>query len=156
MSSGAVAARAGVSKSTFYAHFESIDHCLRAAHAVAADCLLASVGNSREPGAAPSPRTLAAVLDFLRAEPSLAHLLGPAPAAGDEVIAAAGIRLMLKLAALLRGDSEPPAGSPLIEFWLAATTLVFWSDRVAAGETEELPRLARELTELVALLIGGS
>jgi AcrR family transcriptional regulator len=150
-----VAARAGVSKSTLYVHFDSVDHCLRAAHAVAADCVLALVRDSPGPEAEPTRRPFTALLEFLRAEPSLAHLLGPAPAAGDHAIAKAGNRLALKLAALLRGDSERSA-SHLSEFQIVAAALAFWSDQVAACQAEDLPRLARELSELVDLLIGGS
>jgi AcrR family transcriptional regulator len=159
ITSADVAACAGVSRSTFYAHFDDLDACLLAAYEMAADCLCDLVSGTCE-GGRPSdwPDRLRAALDeslaFLAAEPALANLLGAPAPAGGSAIAAARERLLNRLAWALRGARKlrPQDAPPLpadTERRLLAAALGLIGDRVAAGEAPRLPELSPELAELL-------
>ena len=155
ITSADVAACAGVSRSTFYAHFDDLDACLLAAYEMAADCLCDLVTGACEEGRGEEwPARLRTALDeslaFLATEPDLACLLGAAAPA----LAAARERLLNRLAWALRGarrlrPQDAPPLPPDTERRLLAATLGLIGDRVAAGEAPRLPELAPELVELL-------
>src|SRR4029077_6372768 len=94
-------------------------------------------------------------LRFLAAEPALANLLGAEAPAGEAAIAAAREQLIDRLAALLAGgrDLRPEAVADLppgTERHLVSAALALFSEWVAAGDAEELARLAPQLTDLLA------
>lgn len=156
-----IAGRAGVSRSTFYEHFDGLDACLLAAYEMAADCLCEIVTGACEGGRGleRSVRLRAATkaaLDFLAAEPALANLLGSAVPAGDPALHAARERLLNRLAWPLRSARElRGAGAPDLppdtERRLLAAARGLIGDRLAAGEAARLPELAPELAELLAV-----
>lgn len=135
-----VAARAGVSRGTFYELFEDLPACLLAAHEMAADCICDLAGLA--------PRTegecevrlrmaLEEILRFFAEEPSLAHLLGTEVAAGVPKIAAARERFLDRLAGVGVGRLRVEGALALV------------SERLAAGEADRLPELAPQLVELI-------
>jgi len=154
-----VARCAGVSRHTFYAHFDDLGACLLAAYEMAADCLCDLLVGACEGGRGEDwPDRLRAALDqllaFLAAEPALANLLGPAAPAGNPAIAAARERLINRLAWPLRGarrlrPEAAPALAPETERRLIAAALALVGDRVAAGAVDRLPELGPELAELL-------
>jgi AcrR family transcriptional regulator len=135
-----IAAQAGVSRGTFYKHFDNLHACLLAAYEMTADCVcdLADAARVGEGEWEARLRTaLGEVLSFLAGEPALAHLLSPELAAGVPEIAAARERLVGRLVevGLERRSVE------------GALALV--SEQVATGQTDRLPDLAPQLTELI-------
>ena len=154
-----IASCAGVSRSTFYAHFDDLDACLLAAYEQAADCLCDLVAGACEVGGGEEWQArLRAALDeslvFLASEPALANLLGAAAPAGDPAIAAARGRFLNRLAWRLRGGRKlRPQGAPPLppdtERRLLAAALGLIGDRVAAGGAARLPELAPELVDLL-------
>jgi len=154
VTSSAVVAWAGVSKGTFYEHFENVEQCLLTAHEMAADCVLELATDSCEAeGRGRLDATLRAILGFLAAEPSLAHLLGASPAAADPAIAASRERLVLRLAELLRGQPGAPAHvlPPVAECHVVGGSLAFLSDQLAQRGARRLPELAPELAEFLSV-----
>ena len=154
-----IASCAGVSRSTFYKHFDNLDQCLLAAYEMAADCLCDLVSASCEEQRSDSPARLRAAIEealaFLASEPSLAGLLTAKAPAGLPAIAAARDRLLNRLAGplrsgrKLRGADAPDLPSDL-ERRLIAAALGLISDRAAAAEAARLPELAPELAALLA------
>jgi AcrR family transcriptional regulator len=146
-----------VSRSTFYAHFDNVEACLLAAHESASSCVLelASAGCEAEGGGAERLAAgVAAVLGFLREDPTMARLLSSEAAAGVPAIAASHQELTGRLAAMLRASRSPaPAGGGEIpvEQHLIGGAFALICELVAAGEESRLPGLAAELTELLSL-----
>ncbi len=135
-----IAARAGVSRGTFYELFEGLPACLLAAYEMAADCvcdLAASACGGEGDWEAGLRTALEEILRFLAEEPALANLLGAEVAAGVPAIAAARERFIARL-------TQTGASKYALE---GAIELV--SGRVAAGEAEGLPELAPQLAELM-------
>lgn len=135
-----IAAQAGVSRGTFYKHFDNLHACLLAAYEMTADCVcdLADAAREGEGDWEARLRTaLGEVLSFLAGEPALAHLLGPELAAGVPEIAAARERLVGRLVEVGL-ERRPLEGA-----------LALVSERVAAKETDRLSDLAPQLTELL-------
>jgi AcrR family transcriptional regulator len=135
-----IAARAGVSRGTFYELFDDLPDCLLAAYEMAAECvcdLAASACGVEGDWEARLSRALEEILRFLAGEPALAHLLGTEVVAGVPAVAAARERLVGRLV-------ETRAGRRPLE---GAIELV--SGRVAAGEADRLPELAPQLAELI-------
>jgi AcrR family transcriptional regulator len=153
-----ISRRASVSSATFYRHFEDVDACLLAAHAVATDCLWELIGSACT-GAGTWPGRLRAALgagaDFLVSEPAFARLLCADVEAGVPAVAAARRRLLERLADLLcagRGLRLEAAEQlpQQVEVHLTAATASLLGDRIAAGELAALPALAPELAEILA------
>jgi len=141
-----IAARAGVSRSTFYEFFKDLSSCLLAAYEMAAECVcdLADSACGREgEWEARLRAALDEILRFLADEPALAHLLGPEVAAGVPAIVAARERLIEKLA-------RSGADRHSID---GAFALV--SERIAVGQAVRLPELAAQLVELIRPAAGG-
>jgi len=141
-----IAARAGVSRGTFYEFFRDLPACLLATYEMVADCVcdLADSACSGEGEWEARLRVaLEEILRFLAEEPALAHLLGSEVAAGVPAIAAARERLVEKLA-------RSGADRHSLEGALALV-----SKRIAAGQAARLPELAPQLAELIRPAAGG-
>jgi AcrR family transcriptional regulator len=137
-----VCGRAGVSRETFYEHFEDLGDCLLAAYEMAADCVLDLASAACEGNGEPAERLRSAlgdVLEFLAEEPALAHLLGPG-GMGAPAIATARERLIGELACT---DIERRG---------VEGAFVLVSEQVLKGAAARLP----ELTDQLAGLIGRS
>jgi AcrR family transcriptional regulator len=135
-----VAARAGVSRGTFYEQFDDLPACLLAAFEMVADCVcdLARSACEVEGGPARRQAALEQVLGFLAEEPALARLLGADVAAGVAPIAAARADLIERLAGL-GADRHSVEGA-----------LALASERIAVGEAWGLPELAPQLAVLIS------
>lgn len=154
-----VARRAGVSPATFYAHYENIGACLLAAYVAAAECACEIVARSCDEPQIAWPRRLGdavkQTLRFLAAEPALANLLGNQAPAGEAAIAAAREQLIDRLSTFLSGGRElrpepAPDLPPGTERHLVSAALALFSEQVAAGNIEDLPKVAPQLTEMLA------
>lgn len=135
-----VAARAGVSRGTFYKQFDDFPSCMLAAYEMAADCVCdLAFSACREEGEweVRLEATLEAITDFLADEPALAHLLGAEAAAGMPAIGAARVALIARL-------QETGVERRSLE---GAFALVV--EQVARGEGDLLPKLVPQLTELI-------
>jgi AcrR family transcriptional regulator len=135
-----VCRRAGVSRETFYEHFEDLPDCLLAAFEMTADCVvdLASAACDREGKKVERlRRALDELLEFLADEPALAHLLGAEATAAVPAIAAARERLVQRLVTLGVKRRKVEGALALV------------SERLAAGDGDCLPSLAAQLAELV-------
>jgi AcrR family transcriptional regulator len=131
---------AGVSRPTFYEHFEGKDDCFAAAYAEGIGRLEAAVaaaaGEEREPIAALS-RGLEAGLGFLAGEPALAHLLLVEAMAAARPARLEHERSLDRLAAALcglAGEDLPPATARLLAGGLASHL----GGHVLAGRAAEL------------------
>jgi AcrR family transcriptional regulator len=135
---------AGVSRPTFYEHFESKDDCFAAAYEDGVERLVAAIEGAIEDERGWSPclsAGLAAGLDFLAADPTLAHLLLVESLAASRSARLEHERTLVRLAEPLR----PPLGDP--GRWavpeetarlLAGGLASHLSGRVLAGEAERL------------------
>lgn len=135
-----IAARAAVSRGTFYEQFEDLPGCLLAAHEMVAECicdLADSACAGEEPWEVRKRTALGEVLRFLAEEPALAHLLSAEVAVGVPAIASARGRLIERLAEM-GGQRRSLEGA-----------LALVSERVSAGDTANLPQLAPQLAELI-------
>ncbi|MCW2988980.1 MAG: transcriptional regulator, TetR family [Solirubrobacterales bacterium] len=137
---------AGVSRPTFYEHFESKDSCFSAAYDDGverlADALRAADG--REPDwAARLSVGLRAGLDFLAARPSLAHLLLVESLAARRPARLEHDRMLSRLAQVLRRQAAEIGARRAISEdtarLLAGGIASHLSGRVLAGEAERLP-----------------
>jgi AcrR family transcriptional regulator len=154
-----VAKRAGVSPATFYNHYENVGTCLLAAHEAAGDWVFETLSLSCDEPQIPWLRRLgdgiARTLRFLAAEPALANLLGAEAPAGELAIATAREREIERLAGLLASGRElRPAKAaklpPGTERHLVLAAFALLADRVSAGQIDQLPGLAPELTDMLA------
>jgi AcrR family transcriptional regulator len=135
-----IAARAGVSRGTFYELFEDLPACLLAAYEMAADCVCDLAGSAcggEDDWEVHLRTALEEILRFLAEEPALANLLGAEVAAGVPAIASARECFIAKLA-------QTGASRYALE---GAIELI--SGRVAAGETDSLLELAPQLAQLI-------
>jgi AcrR family transcriptional regulator len=149
-----IGARAGVSKSDFYKHFESKDDCFLAAY----DAAVARIHTAVTEACAAAPPAWAervragvlALLDLLAAEPALAT-----------IVLAEGLRVgrgiydryqaaIESYVSLLREGAPPgPDGAvpPTADEAVIGGIASLLSRRVVAGETEGLAALAPEILE---------
>jgi AcrR family transcriptional regulator len=137
---------AGLSRATFYEHFQGKEPCFEAAYADAVERLAAAVEEAarEERGwAARLEAGLGAGLDFLAANPNLAHLLFVEALAAARPARLEHERSLQRLAAALRqhggdlpsGDVVPEETARLLAGGLASHV----SGRVLAGEAARLP-----------------
>jgi AcrR family transcriptional regulator len=135
-----VAARAGVSRGTFYEQFEDLPACLLAAYEMVVDCVC-DLAESAHGGEGTCEvrlrRALEEILRLLAEEPSLAHLLGAEIVVGVPAIAAARERFVDRLAGVGLERRRVEGALALVAEW------------IAAEETDRLPELAPQLTELI-------
>jgi AcrR family transcriptional regulator len=137
---------AGVSRPTFYEQFESKDQCFAAAYEDGIERLVAAIGDATRDERGQVPRLsagLRAGLDFLAAEPVLAHLLLVESLAAARPARLEHERSLMRLAQALRqpagrlpgGDGIPEEAARLLAGGLASHL----SGRILAGEAERLP-----------------
>ncbi len=137
---------AGISRPTFYEHFDGKDSCFAAAYSDGVEGLADSVepaarGERGWPGRLSAG--LSAGLDFLASNPSLAHLLLVEALAASRPARLEHERTLARLAqALRRPAAELPAGEAVSQETtrlLAGGLASHLSGRVLAGEAERLP-----------------
>jgi AcrR family transcriptional regulator len=151
-----IGARAAVSKSDFYKHFDSKDDCFLAAYDAAVERIRTSVVEAC--GAAPSAdwpgrvrAGIAALLNLFAAEPSLAEILlaeGLRAGRGIHDRYQAAIESFVPL--LREGAPDPPDGQPVpaaIDQAVVGGIASLLGRRVVAGETAGLVGLAPDLLE---------
>jgi AcrR family transcriptional regulator len=162
-----VVSRAGVSRKTFYEHFEDKLDCFLAAFDAGVDALLARLQAAwEEPGDLRTRmrRGIEAYLEWLASEPELARtFLLEAFAAGPRAL---GRRAAVhaRFAALLRAAhaearTEVPELAELPDEVFAATVgavdeLV--TERVRQGRGDSLPQLADVILRIQLALLGGT
>lgn len=141
---------AGVSRATFYERFESKELCFAAAYEDGVERLFALVEGAVAAETGRSARLsagLRAGLDFLAANPTLAHLLLVEALAAARPARLEHERSLVQLAEALR---LPPEGEELSEETarlLAGGLASHLSGRVLAGEADRLPDLHDLLLE---------
>jgi AcrR family transcriptional regulator len=154
--SAAIADRARVSRSTFYAQFEDVEDCLVAAHQMAVECVLELATTScpgedggRDPTAPADeghavalPAAVEGILEFLTREPAFAKLLGAEVAAGVPAIAAARDRLTATLAGMAPGEIRPT---------LIGGAVALVAERIDAGDPARLRELGPQLSQLLTM-----
>jgi AcrR family transcriptional regulator len=155
---------AGVSSRTFYQHFEDLWACVLAAYETEAGYLCeeiegacAALVEQRGPIAEADRRGraragIAAALDFLASQTSIARLLSAEPPPQIAPLAAARRELIERLGAMLRGLLTDPDGAtplPGLERRLIGAALALVSIRAASGDPQRLRDLEPELSELL-------
>jgi AcrR family transcriptional regulator len=153
-------AEAGVSRTTFYKHFDDKHECFLAAYDMAAERALAAIeaGCAREATwAARAYRGLESLVDILVAEPDLARTVVVEPTIGGvaarrrQLATTARIALSLETARRPE-DSDLPANTALMAVG-AVTGLLF--DEIQAGRTAQLrERLSHLLFALLVPYVG--
>ncbi len=148
---------AGVSSRTFYQHFEDLWACLLAAYETEAGLLCAEIEGACRSYAEDERRDrartgIAAALNFLATQPSVARLLCAEPPPQIAALAAARRDLVERLGAMLRAMLADPDGAtplPGLERRLIGAALALISARAAGGDPQRLHDLEPELTELL-------
>ena len=136
---------AGVSRPTFYEHFEGKEQCFAAAYDDGVERLTAAVEAAVKGELDRAGRLsagLRAGLDFLAADPSLAHLLLVESLAAARPARLEHERTLARLAAALRPAAAGLGDRPVTEETarlLAGGLASHLSGRVLAGEAERLP-----------------
>ena len=153
-----IVARARISRTTFYKHFEdkracfdaTVDHCIDRLRAVAAEA------HSRDDGPGDAVRkATTAVVRALAARPGLAQLLtGDAMAVEPRVIECYRRATIPAIAALWSEDGKPaqPHTDPRLAFGQAQVLIL---NQIAAGEADRLPQLLPEIVYLAVSPYGG-
>jgi len=148
--------RAGVSKSDFYKHFESKDTCFLAAYDDAVARIRERTLAGCEGGGAWTARVIAALgalLDALASEPAQAQLVFvEGLRAGRGVYDRYQAALQSFIPYLRDGAPAPPGETPPPEATDEAVVggvASLLSRRIAAGETERLPKFLPEVGEFV-------
>jgi AcrR family transcriptional regulator len=139
---------AGVSRPTFYEHFESKERCFEAAYDDGVEglvlCVEAAVADQRG-WVAQLSAGLGAGLDFLAASPPLAHLLLVESLAAARPARLEHERTLARLAESLRPPPAELQGGKVVSAetarLLAGGLASHLSGRVLAGEAERLPEL---------------
>jgi AcrR family transcriptional regulator len=153
ISTHAIAARAGVSRSTYYEHFENCDACLLAAFTVTAESLDGAVRVACAPRSDERGRVIAAVaavLAIFGSEPSLLSLFDAGLQAGVPAVGAVRAELIRNLATALAGAG--PAPPPSSAEYLIGGALAIVSSGLLVGDARPPTAIAAELT---GLLIEG-
>lgn len=136
---------AGLSRATFYEHFKGKEICFSAAYEDGVERLAAVVeAAARQEGDwdAQLSAGLQAGLDFLAADPALAHLLLVESLAAARPARLEHERSLVRLAEALRPPAKVPGGEAVPEETLrllAGGLASHVSARVLAGEGERLP-----------------
>ncbi|MGC1852633.1 MAG: TetR/AcrR family transcriptional regulator [Solirubrobacterales bacterium] len=136
---------AGLSRATFYEHFKGKEACFAAAYEDGVERLAAAIemaAQAEDRWAIRVSSGLQAGLDFLAADPPLAHLLLVEALAAARPARLEHERSLVRLAEALRPPAQPAGGEavPAETLRLLAGGLVsHLSARVLAGEAERLP-----------------
>jgi AcrR family transcriptional regulator len=153
-----IVARASISRTTFYKHFDdkracfaaTVDACIEEVRTVAREA-----HDSSDPPVEAVPKATAAILGLMAAKPALAQLLtGDAPGVEPAVVERYRQLLIPAVAALWDGSDGPP--EPHMDPSLAfgrAQVLIF--NQIAAGEAEELPALLPEIVYVAVAPFAG-
>jgi AcrR family transcriptional regulator len=158
-----VITRAGVSRRTFYEHFENKEQAFLAAYELVVSRLAEAVQGSSTQGGSWCERVslgLATFLDRLAGDPALAHLcVVEVLAAGPAALAGRASAMDAFRAFLEPGLKEAPPGLPVPA--LAAETAIGGAYEVVysfvlRGRTAELPSLLPDLLEIVLLPFVGA
>ncbi len=151
---------AGVSRPTFYEHFEGKDQCFAAAYEDGVEGLAAVVEEAAEAQGEWEARLstgLSTGLDFLAAKPPLAHLLLVESLAASRPARLEHERSLARLAGALRRSADDRAGGAAIPEettrLLAGGLASHLSGRVLAGEAE---RLAESHELLLGYLLASA
>lgn len=135
----------GVSRATFYERFESKEACFAAAYEDGVERLAAAVEMAATEGGdweAALSAGLRAGLEFLAADPTLAHLLLVESLAAARRARLEHERSLVRLAEALRPPAALPGGEDVPEETLrllAGGLASHVSGQVLAGEAEQLP-----------------
>jgi AcrR family transcriptional regulator len=155
--------RAGVSRRTFYEHFENKEQAFLAAYELVVTRLAEEVGASSSQGKTWCERIslgLATFLDRLSSDPALAHLcVVEVLAAGPAALAGRAAAMDAFRTFLEPGIEEGPPGLPIPA--LAAETAIGGVYEVIytivlQGRTAELPLLQPDLLQIVLLPFVGA
>lgn len=156
-----VAARAGVSRRTFYEQFDGKEDAFLRVCDESGAALLARVEAATATAEGTSARLragLGALLDDLALAPGRAHLAVVAVLAAGPVAIEQRDRQMSAFAALLERIARQRDGAPLpsltAEGIVGAVYDVVYK-RIAAGRTSELPALLDDLHRFCLMLFGG-
>jgi AcrR family transcriptional regulator len=136
----------GVSRATYYEHFRGKEACFDAAYEDGVERLAAVVEAAAQDGSEPSARLSAALgagLEFLAAEPALAHLLLVEALAAARPARLEHERSLVRLAEALRTQLADSLGDDIVSEetarLLAGGLASHLSGRVLAGEADRLP-----------------
>jgi AcrR family transcriptional regulator len=158
-----VIARAGVSRRTFYEHFENKEQAFLAAYDLVVRRLAEDVQGSSNQGLTWCERIslgLATFLERLASDPALAHLcVVEILAAGPAALAGRAAAMDAFRAFLKPGLQEAPDGLPIpalaVETAIGGAYEVVYS-LVLQGRTAELPLLHPDLLQIVLLPFVGA
>lgn len=153
-----IVARAHISRTTFYKHFDdkrscfdaSLDHCLSELQDIAA-----ASHDSTDPPADAARKAAIAVLETLAARPGLAQLLtGDAIALQPRVFERYRRATVPALEALWQRDGGKPQAhtDPRLAFGQAQVLIL---NHIAAGKGDRLPELRGEIVYLTVSPYGG-
>jgi AcrR family transcriptional regulator len=163
---GAVVARAGVSRKTFYEHFDNLEACFLAAYDATIETLRAGLSgaldtelSAREQGR----RLLEAYLGLLASEPAIARTYlvegfsaGPTASERRRVALGQFADIVRMLHVRLREEGEATRELDDLGYELLVGALVFTvTGRVATGEAAALPALAEPLHEFLFTTLGA-
>ena len=149
-----VLANAGVSRSTFYAHFENRRDCVLAAHdrvfeRLSGTLVAACAGEPDWP--AKVAAAIRAAIEFARRSPVEAHLLLLDAVAADSVLATRVLTSNDFLVALLRNGREQWAGAAVLpeltERALVGAAMSVIGGKLIMGQTDQLDDLEPQLIQ---------
>jgi len=153
-----IVARASISRTTFYKHFEDKRACFQAAVDTCIEAVRAAAREAHAPTDPPVdavPKATAAILELMAAKPGLAQLLtGDAPGVEPAVVERYR-RLVIPAVAELweaTGQRREAHMDPNLAFG-RAQLLIF--NQIAAGKAAALPNLLPELVYLAVAPFAG-
>jgi AcrR family transcriptional regulator len=153
-----VVARARISRTTFYKHFEDKRACFDAAHVYCVEALREVASDAHNPDDSPANATRKAttgVVETLAQRPGLAQLLsGDAIAVEPAVVGRYRKATLPALEALWgrNGNRVKTHTDPRLAFGQAQVLIL---NQIAIGEAERLPDLLPELVYLAVCPFGG-
>lgn len=153
-----IVARAHISRTTFYKHFDDKRACFDAAIEDCIEQLQEVAASAHSPENEPADaarRAAAAVLGAMAARPGLAQLLtGDAIAVEPQVTEAYRRATIPALEALWSraGDGSSPHTDPRLAFGQAQVLIL---NQIATGNTDRLPELLPEIAYLAVSPFGG-
>jgi AcrR family transcriptional regulator len=153
-----IVARAHISRTTFYKHFDDKRACFDVAIEYCIEQLEEVAASSHSPEEAPpdaARKAAAAVLQALAAQPGLAQLLtGDAIAVEPKVIECYRKATIPALEALWPGAGEPAKAhtDPRVAFGQAQVLIL---NQIATGNADRLPELLPEIVYLAVSPFGG-
>lgn len=153
---------AGVSRTTFYEHFDNKRECILVAHEVAFDRLsggLVRACAARQEWPEKVAVGVSAAVDYATAAPEEAQLLVLDAVGADPVLARRAVASSDFLVGLLRNGREhsPRAAAlpDLTERALVGATMSVIGTRLVAGQSDQLPELKSQLIQLVLMPYVG-